>query len=608
MSKFGKDFFQISLDLLCVMNLDGSLIELNPQWKTTLEWTFAEFHARPFLEFIHADDIARIKTEITKLSQSDCTSSFEMRFLHKDGTYRWQRWYATSSQKKKVILITVRDISNERAKDFELESLKLATKGSKMIIWSTDLRRDLTWRSEGQEELLGYSSPFPEWTNETFFSHVLDKDQADLREKQSLHLTSGKPFKARFRIQRADRKEVRSLEIIGRTLRDSARKPTLLIQIMKDITDDLALENRLQFFMDSVQVGIWEWDDIACKLVWDQNLYRLYEVNPSDFSGAYEAWEKTIHPEDKERYLQELKDALAGTKPFDTFFKIILPNGNIRHIGAKASVERFENGIPWKMTGINWDATEKKKGEQKVIQSSKMASLGEMASGIAHEINNPLTIIYSKANRLKRQVENDSIDKAKFVQEIGKIEETVRRIAKIIRGLRAFSRNSEQDPMSPTKISTILEDTLELCQERFKEHNIDLKVSFPIDIEIECRPAQISQVLMNLLSNAHDAVQNLEKKWVRMEASVIDSHIQITVIDSGLGIPESVVDRMMQPFFTTKEVGRGTGLGLSISKGISEEHQGTLKYDETAANTTFILNLPISQPEAKMTKWYVKRT
>lgn len=242
--------------------------------------------------------------------------------------------------------------------------------------------------------------------------------------------------------------------------------------------------------------------------------------------------------------------------------------------------------------------------QAQLVANSKLSSLGEMAGGIAHEINNPLAIISGKVESLQRRIQNGNYEISKILEDLSKIQNTVNRIAKIIVGLRAFSRNAEKDPMVPTKISTIVDDTLELCQEKFRKNGVELRVNCDKVLEVECRASQLAQVLINLLGNAHDAVEKLSEKWVSLNVVSKDNIIRITVVDSGFGIPSDIVNRMMEPFYTTKEVGKGTGLGLSISKGIIEDHGGSLQYDHTAKNTTFIIEIPIiaSNPGATNTK------
>jgi len=225
--------------------------------------------------------------------------------------------------------------------------------------------------------------------------------------------------------------------------------------------------------------------------------------------------------------------------------------------------------------------------------SSRMASLGEMAAGVAHEINNPLAIIHGKVSILLRNASESTISSENLTTELLKIRQTSERIAQIIKGLRTFSRNGEKDPFSECNLSEIITDVKNLCAERMKVHNVDLRIPVIPDIFISCRAVQIEQVLMNLLNNAFDAIKNLDDKWIELQiVNTRKGHVTIMVIDSGTGIPKDIATKIMQPFFTTKQVGQGTGLGLSISKGIIEEHGGTLHYFPGFGNTCFVIDLP----------------
>jgi C4-dicarboxylate-specific signal transduction histidine kinase len=260
----------------------------------------------------------------------------------------------------------------------------------------------------------------------------------------------------------------------------------------------------------------------------------------------------------------------------------------------------LEKGVLQKTAELEVQMELQRKMEIKLVNSSKMASLGEMAGGIAHEINNPLTIIQGKSRRIKRTIAEQSAIRDSVGSDVDKILETCDRIAKIVSGMRIFSRNADNDPFNFCTAKGLITDCLSLCQEKFKHCGIGIRVNNFADIEFDCRATQIVQVLVNLLTNAHDAIQEAEDKWIQLDVVALDAdHLQFVVIDSGSGISESIAEKIMQPFFTTKELGKGTGLGLSISRGIVEDHGGTLTLDRSAANTKFVINLPMRQARQK---------
>jgi len=227
-----------------------------------------------------------------------------------------------------------------------------------------------------------------------------------------------------------------------------------------------------------------------------------------------------------------------------------------------------------------------------LIETAKLSALGEMAAGVAHEVNNPLMILKGISTILIRKINLKAINWDSVVNDLKTIQSASDRIANIVKALSTFSRSSKgEDPESVTLIN-LINDTLLLCKERFTHSKIEIQIDCEASLMLKCRSSQISQVIMNLLSNSFDAISDLQKKWVKISAQRIDDSIQIKISDSGTGIPHSIAKKIMDPFYTTKDTGKGAGLGLSISLGIIQSHGGTLKYDENAHNTTFIINLP----------------
>lgn len=234
-----------------------------------------------------------------------------------------------------------------------------------------------------------------------------------------------------------------------------------------------------------------------------------------------------------------------------------------------------------------------KKQTMMMIQSAKMSTLGEMASGIAHEINNPLTIIQGTIHLVKKMIAGPDYNPDMVLEKLDRVETTTVRISKIIKGLLHFSRDTVDSKLEQVRLKDIINDTIDMCSERLRLNDIELRLELKTDVMIECKPIQISQALLNLINNSYDAILGSNEAWIKISLDNEGEKILLSVTDSGQGIREDIVDKVLQPFFTTKEPGKGTGLGLSISKGLIETHGGDLYYDKNSKNTKFSIRLPI---------------
>ena len=229
---------------------------------------------------------------------------------------------------------------------------------------------------------------------------------------------------------------------------------------------------------------------------------------------------------------------------------------------------------------------------QILSSQSQFAALGHMAGGMSHEINNPLTVIVGLVHVLRHRAAAGTLDPGDLARHFDRIEINCNRIAKIVTGLREFSRDTTADPLRAVPVKDIIDAVLILCSTRFEDAGIRLEIAIAAKLVVKCRGVQLQQVLFNLMNNAFDAVQPLTDKWVLLSAVEREGRVRITVTDSGAGISNAIRERIMQPFFSTKPVGAGTGLGLSVSKGLVESHDGELWVEHEARNTTFVVELP----------------
>ena len=268
--------------------------------------------------------------------------------------------------------------------------------------------------------------------------------------------------------------------------------------------------------------------------------------------------------------------------------------------------------------------TELQRTQQQMVESEKMASLGQLTAGVAHEINNPINFVVSSTAPLRRDIDDllaglrsyeSALEKHNLTDEVSKvreefdldyvtseiqqllmgIEEGGNRTVEIVKGLRTFSRLDEDDVKMASVIEGI-DSTLTLLRKKY-EPRIRIVREYAEVPDIECYPGKLNQVYMNLLSNAIQAIP--EQGEIRITVKQMGDHVRIDITDTGAGIPKEVMRRIFEPFFTTKDVGDGTGLGLSISYGIIERHKGSIEVDsEPGKGTTFTMLLPIRQPDA----------
>lgn len=234
--------------------------------------------------------------------------------------------------------------------------------------------------------------------------------------------------------------------------------------------------------------------------------------------------------------------------------------------------------------------------QEQLVQAGKLATLGELTTGVAHELNNPLNNIGLFLGNAIDLIELGLADRAHLLHELNSAMQQVRKATEIILHLRTFGRAATVT-REPVAISEVIQQSLLLMQEQLRlrqiEVHLDLGSKDPVIIG---NAIQLEQVFINLLTNARDAVANSPTKHIHITCALKKGMVTLTLRDSGPGIPAGLEQRIFDPFFTTKEVGAGTGLGLSITYGIIKEHQGTIAVAKTqpGEGAVFLIQLPVS--------------
>lgn len=241
---------------------------------------------------------------------------------------------------------------------------------------------------------------------------------------------------------------------------------------------------------------------------------------------------------------------------------------------------------------------ELKQHQDSLIQTEKLASLGRMAGGIAHELNNPLQVLNNYLELVLSRARKIG-HKDDFADVVKNSKNTIFRMARIIQTMLGFVKTRRILATEEITLLHLTDDTQLLLSERLVNFTGDFKINWGIDNQllVNCNPIEVSQVLINLISNALDACKDQPKPEVNLNIENIGTELVFTVTDNGDGIPDDVLKMVKEPFFTTKEVGQGTGLGLFICHQVAERMNGTLDYERKDDLTHFHLKIPFSAPQ-----------
>jgi PAS domain S-box-containing protein len=487
---------------------------------------------------------------------------------------------------ERLCLTTFADITEQKLRS---EILANAQSIAKIGSWRFDLKtKELTWTSEHYKI---FEIPEPQKSQDLFKMYA-DRIHPDDHPRMNLvlerALTHGEDFVYNHRVYFDGGKRIKYVQGIGKVSKSSAGNAICVTGTCQDLTDLVSLQEQNRFILDAMGIGIWKFNPVTQDLHWDKSMYLLYELDEAKFNGHYQAWESSLSPEAKAEAVKELGLALSGEKEFNTTFEIITPSKKRKQIGGRGTVVRNDKGEPLMMYGINWDKTKEvmmeaslQQERAKALHNSKLASLGEMSAGVAHEINNPLAIIVGNIPLLNKY--KDIPDK--FLSKLEAVTKATARIEKIVKGLSKFSRSTGAQEYKIENLADLVTESMVLTDLKSKRHSTPVSVELDKTVQIFCDGVEIEQVLVNLINNAIDAVKDLNDRWVKVSVSMIGENPILRVQDSGGGISEDTENKMFQPFFTTKNVGEGTGLGLSITKGILDQHKANIFINREFKNT-----------------------
>ena len=497
----------------------------------------------------------------------------------------------------------------------ELERYWLAAEHAKSGVWRYDVVTNaLEWDSI-MYELFGvdedeFSGAYEAWESSLHPDDVEENVRAlqeTIKEQKDLDIL--------FRIIHKKSGEVRHIRGKGKAEVNSEGEVIAVFGTNWDVTHEMQrVEERekiikelevYQTAANNAEVGVWILNPKTKNSQWDETLLGIYELEEEKFHDnvvPFERYIEMVHSDDVDQVVDELKTTLQTGISMDFMFRIVTARSKTpKYIRSKAKAYRDSSGQVTTVYGTNWDITKEmelsvekesalqklKEAQSQLIQSEKMASLGVLTAGVAHELNNPLNYIVGGYRALKEDLqEGMSPDTDKIDEYLNWIKAGTDRAVDIVKSLNLFSRSNESSS-EDCDLHLIVDDCLMVLQHKHK-NRIEIEKSYSSgNVEIKGNNGKLHQAFLNLLSNAMDAIR--KNGTIVIKTKTEKNTITVQIIDNGSGIKEDDMKKVRDPFFTTKPPGTGTGLGLSIAHSIIEEHGGSLSLKSKAGQGTTAL-------------------
>ncbi len=573
---------------------------------TTLEYL------RPVIE----EDKAYVHETCKKIP--DAPQMFEFRIRKPDGSVRWIQETTTpvkdSNGETSQIVGVSRDITDQKTSRLAL------AESEEQLRLIVDNTQDTFWLVDSMVERLLYISPNVEWLHgytpeelisnpDLFFYGVVSKKDHELMKRRYAQLAE-QECEYQYEIVAGDGHLITARD---RTIpvRDENGQVKMIVGVTSDITreaiarDELTQTiNRFNVAAEAAKIGVWEYVVDSQSLIWDERMHDIYGRTQAEFGGKYEDWAISLHPEDREPAEALLQHSMRNKCPFNAEFRIVLKDGEVRHIKANATFFYDEKtGEPIQAIGANIDVTEQRRIECQLKQIQTEEAIGKLSGGIAHDFNNLLTVMKGNLQLIAQQpgIQSDEKIKRWIDAALGASE----RGTSLTQRLLAHSRQQVLEP-SIFNVGDVLRQMHELASRTIGD-NIDVALTVADDLAtIRTDVGQFENAVLNLVVNSRDAMPNggnliieasnttLSEEYAKRHTDVRPGpYVLIEITDSGCGIPADVLKHVFEPYFTTKAVGAGTGLGLSMVMGFVKQAQGHASiYSEAGCGTTARLYFP----------------
>ncbi|WP_437690868.1 ATP-binding protein [Sorangium sp. So ce176] len=359
-----------------------------------------------------------------------------------------------------------------------------------------------------------------------------------------------------------------------------------------------ASEERLRLVVRATSDAFWDWDLSSGRVTGSERMRSFYGTGGADIEEDAAWWFERVHPEDRDRVMNALRRAIEGkASTFELWYRCLLADGSYADVQDRGIVLRDGAGKAYRMLGAVSDVTERRQMETRLLLADRMASLGTLAAGVAHEINNPLAYMVTNVDFARKELRarGAAARADALIAALDEAAEGGARVRHIVSGLKTFSR-ADDGALGPVEVDRVIQLVLRMAQQQIRSKARLVLELGPVP-PVHANEAQLGQVILNLLVNAAQALPdgNEGENEIRITtAAAPPGRVRIEVRDTGPGIAPELRRRIFDPFFTTKPIGEGTGLGLAICHGIVASFGGEIGVEsEVGRGACFRVLLPV---------------
>ncbi|HEY9190589.1 MAG TPA: PAS domain-containing protein [Sulfurovum sp.] len=522
---------------------------------------------------------------------------------------------------KNLLHVVWRDISKQKKLEYDnvrlRERMELAFRASRDGIWDWDIKNNTYYFSPRWKEMLGYRDDELENDLETWQAlvHPDDLKEADKEIQRNLE---GKTdtYEHKHRLRHKDGHWIWVYDR-GITQFDDIGNAIRMIGTHTDLTNEMNLSNKLSELNHKLEttielaisdlkkaqtqakLGSWKLDLVHDILTWSDETYNIFEIPRTMELITYKHFINAIHPEDKEKVETAYYNSLKTQKPYEVIHRLLMPDGRVKYVRENCETVFDSNGEPLISTGTIQDITteheaveELRRKDKIMFRQSRMAQMGEMINMIAHQWRQPLNAITMTTSALELKMDKDTYDRSFFQSRLGRIANYVQYLSSTIEDFREFFKPEKMK--QETNFCHVMDDTLELVRAGIESKNITIIKEYDCTTNMVSYKNELIQVAMNLIKNAEDALMEnkIKDPTINIKCYSDADKSVLEIGDNAGGIDRATMEKIFDPYFTTKEEHNGTGLGLYMSKMIVEEHcKGTLSVHNSSEGAVFKIEI-----------------